>query len=309
MESKQVVKWILRALIAVAILLVIVIAAAVLPAHLQVRRVASALPSNSELLALRGATGPSKVSYIVTSSQQLDRGQISHISIVVEWPNGKRFLIDTGMSKPEAESFAKLLKKMDSSAGSVTVHTTISEALGSEINDIAGVGFTHLHSDHTQGIENFCALRGPGAVLLQTQSQRDLHNFNTTGGAERLTKSCLERFVLSPEGSANLSGFSNFPGVAAFELGGHTPGSTLWAVSIGDKVLLFSGDITNDKASIEHDTGKPILYSYLLVPENTRRTAEIRRWLNQLDKSDQFSVIVSHDLANTRSHLPKFTIE
>ncbi|MFT6407355.1 MAG: glyoxylase-like metal-dependent hydrolase (beta-lactamase superfamily II) [Arenicella sp.] len=299
-------KWILRVLIGVLFLLGIVIAAILLPAHIQVRSVTPALPSNSELLALRGTFGPDKVSYIITSSQQLERGQISHISIVVEWSNGKRFLIDTGMSKREAESFAKLLKKMDSSAGSVTVYSTVSETLGSEINDIAGVGFTHLHSDHTQGIENFCALRGEGAALLQTPSQRDLHNFNTSAGAELLESSCLERFDLVPESGANLASSAEFPGIAAFELGGHTPGSTLWAVSIGDKVLLFSGDTSNDKLSIERDIDKPTLYSYVFVPENTKRTAELRRWLNQLDKSEQFSVIVSHDLANTRSHLAEF---
>jgi hypothetical protein len=66
---------------------------------MQVRSVASALPENSELLALRGASSPNKVSYIVTSIQRLERGQISHISIFIEWTDGKRFLIDTGMSR------------------------------------------------------------------------------------------------------------------------------------------------------------------------------------------------------------------
>jgi hypothetical protein len=80
-------------------------------------------------------------------------------------------------------------------------------------------------------------------------------------------------------------------------------------VAIGVKVLLFSGDITNDKASIDHDLAKQALYSYLLVPENTKRTAELRRWLNDLDQSEQFSVIVSHDSANTKSYLTEFALK
>jgi glyoxylase-like metal-dependent hydrolase (beta-lactamase superfamily II) len=300
-------KWIVKILIGLLILTIVVLAAVLLPAHMQVRSVAPQLPDNSELLALRGVSSPNKVSYIVTSSQPLERGQISHISIVVEWADGKRFLIDTGMSRSEAENFADLLKKMDSSAGSATIYTTVSEALGSEINSIAAVGFTHLHIDHTQGLENFCTVRGAGAVLLQTTSQQQLHNFNTAEGADLLENSCLKRSYFSTQKGETLYQSREFPGIAAFELGGHTPGSTLWAVAIADKVLLFSGDITNDKASIDHNTAKQALYSYLLVPENTKRTAELRRWLNELDQNELFSVIVSHDLANTKSHLPEFT--
>jgi phosphoribosyl 1,2-cyclic phosphodiesterase len=61
---------------------------------------------------------------------------------------------------------------MGSSADNATIRTTVSDALGSEINDIAGVGFTHLHIDHTQGLENFCIARGVGALLFQSSSHQ-----------------------------------------------------------------------------------------------------------------------------------------
>ena len=303
-------KWILRIISSLVILVIIAVGIALIPAHIQVRGVTPELPSEEELLALTQSSdvlsGPTKLSYILTSSQPLARGQISHISILVEWENGRRFLIDAGMSRQEAENFAALLQKMDPSAGQATVNGSISELLGPDTKYVAAVGFTHLHIDHTQGIKNFCDVRGPGALLLQTESQRELHNFNTTEGADIVSSSCLKRAAFSSGDNESLYKSPQFPGIAAFALGGHTPGSTLWVVALGDKVFLFSGDITNDKASLSQDTPKSAIYSYLLVPENTKRTAELRKWLHTLDQNDRFSVIVSHDLANTQLYLSAF---
>ena len=134
----------------------------------------------------------------------------------------------------------------------------------------------------------------------------DLHNFNTTEGAGLIASSCLTQTEFTSANNENLYRSSQFPGLAAIELGGHTPGSTLWTVALGDKVLLLSGDITNDKTSIDHNIPKQALYSYLFVPENTKRTAELRQWLRGLDQSEAFSVIVSHDLANTQANLSEF---
>jgi glyoxylase-like metal-dependent hydrolase (beta-lactamase superfamily II) len=303
-------KWALKIISSVVILAIIIVAVILILAHIQVRTVVPELPSNETLLALIKASddtsGPTKLSYILTSSQPLAHGQISHISVLVEWNNGKRFLIDTGMSRQEAENFAELLQKMDPSAGQATVYGTISELLGPTIKDVAGIGFTHLHIDHTQGIKNFCDARGLGAVLLQTAAQQKLHNFNTTEGADLVSNSCLKRVAFVPGENESLYHSDQFPGIAAFELGGHTPGSTLWTVAFGNKLYLFSGDITNDQQSLHQDITKGLLYSYILVPENTKRTAELRKWFKTLDQSNQFSVIVSHDLANTQHYLSEF---
>ena len=104
-------KWLLRIISSVVVLAIIALAVVLIPAHVQVRGVSPALPSQEEMLALRGVNGPTKVAYILTSSQQLERGQISHISIVIEWANGQRFLIDAGMSEQQAESLLSFYKK------------------------------------------------------------------------------------------------------------------------------------------------------------------------------------------------------
>ena len=87
-------------------------------------------------------------------------------------------------------------------------------------------------------------------------------------------------------------------------MGGHTPGSTLWAVAVDDKVLLFSGDITNSKHKLDADEGKGFLYSFIFVPEDTARTAELRAWLRELDAKPEFSVVVAHDIKQMASILP-----
>jgi glyoxylase-like metal-dependent hydrolase (beta-lactamase superfamily II) len=297
------IKKVLKVIAAIVVVAILLLAIFLIPAHLQVRGVAPPLPVASDFLSLRSEAGPQRVSYVLTSSQKLERGQISHISVLVEWADGRMFMIDAGMEPSEAKEFAKLLKKLDPTAGDARIVGAIDDVIGPDIQRIEGVGFTHLHIDHTQGLESFCQARGQGSIGLQSADQTQLHNFNTSEGATIVTDSCLENRTFNGD---TLTRFNDFPGLAAFSLGGHTPGSTLWAVALKDKVLLFSGDITNDKASIDHDKPKPILYSYVLVPENVGRTAELRKWLLTLDKNQKISVIVSHDLNNTQAHLSEY---
>ena len=87
-------------------------------------------------------------------------------------------------------------------------------------------------------------------------------------------------------------------GLGIAGLGGHTPGSTMFAVAVNGRLWLFSGDTTNSKADLLSDTGKGFLYSYLMVPEDTARTGELRRWFAGLDAEADMQVVVSHDIAD-----------
>ncbi len=66
-----------------------------------------------------------------------------------------------------------------------------------------------------------------------------------------------------------------FPGLGVAALGGHSPGSTLFAIAVGGHLWILSGDIANSKADLVSDTGKGFLYSYVMVPENTGRTGDV----------------------------------
>ncbi len=280
------------------ILLVLLIAIVLVPAHLQVRGVEPSLPSLAELRALSSApNGPIRIRFVNTSSQETPVGELGHPVFIAEWANGDLFMVDAGMDRETAIEFGKLIERALGAREAVS-HGTIDELLGADTMRVKGVAFTHLHIDHTQGTIPFCEARGSGAALHQTSWQAGFHNFNTTEGAAIVANSCLSRGQTSDDVVMKVEGF---PGLGIVALGGHTPGSTLFALATDDRLWILSGDIMNAKADLVDDRGKGFLYSYLLVPEHTSRTAELRKWLLNLDRQDDMTVVVSHDLRDLRA--------
>ena len=287
----------------VVVAVIVVLAVFLLPAHIQVRSVAPDLPSEVSLRTLLGVpNAPVSVKYITTSTQRLQPNSLSHNSVLIEWASGDLVMLDAGMDEPAALEFGELILAMRDGDMPV-VNGTISGLLGEDIKRVKAVGFTHLHIDHTQGLINFCARRGTGATLLQTDYQAKLHNFNTTEGAAIVERSCLEPEIIRSDG---LILFDQFPGLGMVPLGGHTPGSTLFVVADDERLLLFPGDTTNNKGDILHDRGKGFMYSYLIVPENTARTSQLRGWLRDLDMNEDMEVVVAHDLQNFEQVLEPF---
>jgi glyoxylase-like metal-dependent hydrolase (beta-lactamase superfamily II) len=277
------------------LLALLLVAFTLVPAHVQVRGVEPPLPSEAQLRSLLSVeNGPVSVRYINTSTQKLPQGKLGHTVFLVEWADGKLFMIDAGMDRAGAADFSGVLESALGAEPAV-FHGTAAELLGDDIQRVVGVAFTHLHIDHTQGMLRFCEARGPGASLYQTSWQATLHNFNTDEGAAIVADSCLQRGDLSGEGIMTVEGL---PGLGIVGLGGHTPGSTLFAVAAGDRLWLFSGDTTNSKADLLSNTGKGFVYSYLLVPENTARTRALRVWFAGLGAKDDISLVVSHDISD-----------
>ena len=293
--------------VVVGLVLLVSMAAAffLVPPHLQVRAVEPTLPDEAQLRAFMSIeNGPIGVRYVNTSTQKSPDGKLGHTVFLVEWANGNLFMIDAGMDRATAIQFGRLLETALGAEEAVS-HGTIAELLGDDIQRVVGVAFTHLHIDHTQGVVPFCAARGPGATVYQTSWQAELHNFNTEEGAAILTESCLQPVDLGGEGILTIR---DFPGLGLVGLGGHTPGSTLFAIAGQDRLWLLSGDTTNTKADLISNTGKGFLYSTILVPENTARTEALRLWLAELDANDDMTVVVSHDLADIEAgSMPEYS--
>ncbi|MEH6567747.1 MAG: MBL fold metallo-hydrolase, partial [Halioglobus sp.] len=180
-------------------------------------------------------------------------------------------------------------------AQEVEIHGAIGSLLGDHVARVDGVGFTHLHIDHTDGILSLCEAVEKSPLLLQTNLQRQEQNFYTQEGADILADSCLTPAEI--EGNSILTS-DEFPGLGMVALGGHTPGSTLFAAWHKGQLYVFSGDITNSKSDLIEDRGKGWVYSYLIVPEDTARTAQLRQWLRALEDRPDTTIVVSHDLSD-----------
>jgi glyoxylase-like metal-dependent hydrolase (beta-lactamase superfamily II) len=295
-----------KALVVVACLLGILLIAAgvvLIPPHLQIRKIEPDLPSVAEIqAAVATEQGPVGISAIETSTQRFGDRAAGNAVFVIEWDDGRRFMIDAGMDEAASREFAKTLALMGADE-KLDYRGTVSQVLGEQVMNVRGVGFSHLHIDHTQGIRAFCEQRGRGAAVYQTAMQASVRTLHTRESAELVRNSCLKAMIINGEG---IQPVKDFPGLAMLNVGGHTPGSTVFFAKVRDKLWILSGDISNDKTALLNNQGKSFIYSYLIVPENTRQLAKIRPWLAALDARDDTEVMVAHDDgALMQSAIPK----
>ncbi|MCS5637391.1 MAG: MBL fold metallo-hydrolase [Myxococcota bacterium] len=282
------------------------LAVLLIPPHLQIRQIEPPLPEREALLeAIAVPGGPVALGFVNTSSQGLPTGRtMGHPAFVLEWPDGRRFLIDSGMERDAALAFGEPLEWL-MGAETAQAHGSVGEQLGPESGQVAGIAFTHLHSDHAGGVASLCARRGGELALFQTPLQAEERNHTTDMGYDLLLEAgCgrLERFEAGP-----VYGAADFPGLVAVAAGGHTPGSTIYFARVADRLWVFSGDITNSREELEEDLPKQTLYSLLIVPEHPERLSLLRQWLREWDAGPDTTVVVSHDLeALTESGLPSW---
>jgi len=286
-------KKILIGFAAILVLGALALAFVLVPAHRQIRDIERELPTKDDLAALaQTPDGPAKIAYINTASQEAGERSVGHSTFLVEWADGKILLIDLGMDAPTAVEFGELFETIAGADPAVS-HGTLPEFLGDELSRVKGVGFTHLHVDHVQGIQPVCAAHAGPITVLQTADQSAKHNLHTADQSAMLDNSdCIRRSVLSADGRIS----DQFPGIGIYPLGGHTPGSTMFAVPVDGKLWLLTGDISNVHADMIENRDKGFVYSYLMVPEHVDRLAILRMWLTDLDSDPNMTAIVSHDI-------------
>jgi len=282
-------------LLAAAALSITVFAAVMLHAHWQIRSVAVDIPSAGELDAALdevSADGfPIEIHFANTAQQSGPFGKLGHVGVLIRWPDGKSFLIDTGMNKTEAIAFGKPFELLG--ADSTRTYGALEKQLDSAVNNIRGVGFTHLHSDHTAGIGRICAAMASPATIYQTRYQKHLQNLHTRAGQALVDKSSCNKREL---GSATIKPVPGFPGLFVIAAGGHTPGSTLFVTRLEGKTWIFAGDITYAMSDIHSNRDKGFMYSNLLVPEDVEILRDWRLWLKAQDDRSGVQVLVAHDI-------------
>lgn len=266
-----------------------------LPAHWQIRSLAVDIPPartlDAALQAIDEDAFPREIRFINTAQQASPFGHLGHVAILIRWDNGSAFLIDTGMSPAEATAFGKPLEYLG--AGPTETYGSVEAQLDTAIDEIRGIGFTHLHADHTASIARLCSRMTSPAPIYQTRDQRQLHNLHTEDGQALVNASNCAKELL---GEGTIKAVPGFSGLFAIAAGGHTPGSTIFVTRVDGKTWIFAGDITNAMADIQDNRGKGFAYSYLLIPEDTALLERWRIWLKAQDARERVQVLVAHDI-------------
>lgn len=226
---------------------------------------------------------------------------MGHTAFVLEWADGRIFLIDSGMTVDDALSFGRTMQVLG--AGPIQPHGSVADQLGIAAARVKGLAFTHLHPDHTSGLIALCQRSKHPPTVYETPLQSRLDNYTTKAGRHHLQQApCAATKILD---AGPLFEVSGFPGLIVIESAGHTPGSTIFVARVGaeegSRTWGFAGDIVNHTDGVELDIPKPYLYSRFIVPENGVRLARLRRLLAELSNNDRAGVLISHDLLQIRA--------
>jgi glyoxylase-like metal-dependent hydrolase (beta-lactamase superfamily II) len=289
-----------------------------------INALAPPLPSTEAVLAFDPqADLPVRLSWVNTASQPMPRSAVlepsrdptpkapyvmSHPSFVLEWKDGRIFLIDLGMDTAEARAFGRPLEWLGG-ASEIAPHGSSATLLGQSLARVAGVGFTHEHVDHVGGAKELCLLHPDPIPLFRNRLQVEESNFTTRPGLAILEDAkCLAGREL---GGGPLLDVPGFAGLAFFAAAGHTPGSQVFVAHVrandAVRTWVFTGDVVNQIDGVRQNLPKPRLYSMLVVPESSARLEALRRFLASLERDHGVSLAVSHDqLSLEASGLPTF---
>ncbi len=286
-------KIILRLVLILFVGFVAVLAFFLGEAHLEMRGINPALPSAEDIrTALETDEGPVTIRYVNTASQQSPGRETIHPSYVLEWSDGRLFLIDAGMDAEGAAAFGQTMERLVA-AEPIDFHTDIAGAMGEKRSSVKGIAYSHLHIDHTGGLKTLCAAADDPITVFQTTLQARKGNYMTDGGQRHIDEApCVSRQELS---DGTIKSVPGFPGLIAVSAGGHTPGSTVYFVRIGTAVWALTGDIALTLEAVRSNEPKPAVYSALVVPEAVNRMEQLRLWLSQLEQNAGFKIVVSHD--------------
>ena len=293
--------------------LIIFVVSGLVWAHRAIDRERAPLPPGMEvtLAPAMFKDVPVRLSMINTASQPMPRSAVldsskdprpndafvmSHPSFVLEWADGRILLIDTGMTRQGAIDFGRPLEWLGGAAPMQPLGSAAAR-LGDARRRVQGIIFTHLHIDHVGGIAELCAGLDHPIRVFMTDAQAERPNFTTRPGLNLLQKAgCVDEERLQ---SHKLMPVPGFDGVFVIAAGGHTPGSQMVVAVVsgpgGTRGYVFTGDVVNNIDGVNANIPKPHLYSLVMVPEDTVRLDELRRYLKGLRDSNNFTLLVSHD--------------
>jgi len=253
---------------------------------------------------------PVRIGYINTASQVMSRAVVldsgldpmpeqsyvmSHPVFVLEWSDGRIFLVDAGLTKDVSVTFGETSEIVG--AEQLVFVGSITDQLGERLADVQGLGFTHQHIDHTSGAASICE-RPVKVNLYQTRQQWGQTNSTTVENNKQLQAlKCFSHQLL--QGDEILKPVPGFPGLQVIYAAGHTPGGQMFVAHVAEgrtvKTWVMTGDIVNHEDGVKYNISKPLWYSWLLIPENLQQLDRVRQYLKLLDSRPTVDLLVSHD--------------
>ena len=305
MVKTLVVKRILAGFLFLVLLCVGAVAGILFPAHQQIDALNPPFPSLKSIRESARIEGlPVSIKMFNTASQMVGTAgvlesvekneffEMSFPTFLITWENGKQFLIDAGMTESVALAFGKPSEIFG--AGAIKFHGDLKDLINPA--SIAGIGFTHLHEDHVDGVRTLCP-EAKNLVIVQGYEQFENTNYGTSAQEELLDSlECGKRLLIRD--NFTLKSIAGFPGLYLIEVAGHTPGSQVFVVHIKidgrNTTYILAGDLANHFEGIESNISKTAFYSRYIVPENLEQLDRARIWLNQLDAEYNIKVLISH---------------
>lgn len=193
-------RTILRALLALVVVAVGFVAGGLFLAGREMRALTPALPSAEEIAAFDASADlPVRISWLNTARQKMPRSGVlepsldptpsapyvmSHPAFVLEWADGRIFLVDVGMDPDAARAFGKPIEQLFG-GGPIEALGSCAEKLGEALPRVAGVAFTHEHPDHTEGVTELCRRHPDPVRLVRGRLQVETSNFTTRSSQEQ----------------------------------------------------------------------------------------------------------------------------
>lgn len=192
----------------------------------------------------------------------------------VLWPDGRALVVDTALSKQDAEALP-----------GAEFHLDAYERMERALKQAQSIVFTHEHVDHVGGVASAAEFGAVASKVFITQEQLDGPRLER----DKFAAGTLEQ--LKPTSYQGLHTIA--PGVVLQKAPGHSTGSQLVYVELASGArYLFIGDVAWSEDNIELQRGRPRL-AELLIKEDRAAVASQLAALAALPKD--VHLVVAHD--------------
>ncbi len=216
---------------------------------------------------------------LMMAGRSWDGVEMTHVVFQILWPNGAYLLIDSAQDR----------EMHDSTPGSGAFDDAAWNTVVAAMDGAEQIVITHEHGDHLGGIA-----RHPRSDVLASKIRFNAEQLANRDALEAVDFPVALLEKLSPVVFEDAVAIA--PGVVLKKAPGHTPGSQLVFVALGNgRELLFVGDVVWNLDAITDLVYRPRLITDLIIGENRETAIHQLRALRDLYDRGGVAIVVSHD--------------